>query len=99
MGEIIKAHRVAKDFHLYKSWANFRLWLMFFPAWIFFPKYCLWCFSFAVKSACFMRDISFIEFGGFHNRFLIILGANNSFLVELKIDIKKIVFIFSLLFD
>lgn len=46
----------------------------------------LWCFSFAVKSARFMRDISFIEFGGFDNRFLMILGR---LLVDLKVDIKK----------
>ena len=46
----------------------------------------LWSFSFAVKSACFMRDISFIEFGGFDNRFLMILGH---LLVDLKIDFKK----------
>lgn len=46
----------------------------------------LWSFSFAVKSACFMRDISFIEFGGFDNRFLMILGR---LLVDLKIDFKK----------
>lgn len=38
MGEIIKAHRVAKDFHLYKSWANFRLRLRFFHTWIFFSE-------------------------------------------------------------
>ena len=46
----------------------------------------LWSFSFAVKSACFMRDISYIEFGGFDNRFLMILGR---LLVDLKVDIKK----------
>lgn len=46
----------------------------------------LWSFSFAVKSACFMRDISFIKFGGFDNRFLMILGR---LLVDLKIYIKK----------
>lgn len=33
-----------------------------------------------------MRDISFIEFGGFDNRFLMILGR---LLVDLKVDIKK----------
>lgn len=53
---------------------------------IFRKYFFLWCFSFAVKSARFMRDISFIEFGGFDNRFLMILGR---LLVDLKVDIKK----------